>query len=179
MLSPRVTTHLPQPERRLTLKNGREVTLRPILPSDGPGLVDLFGRMSAQSLYLRFLQRLPALPEALLQRLLQVDYDRAFALVAVSREAERDALVAVARYAQARPGEPADLALAVRDDWQQLGLGKALMSALIEIGKAHGLAHFGSMMDPHNQRMRHILTALGYRVRYSAQDGLFQVDIRV
>ena len=169
----------PQYESRLMLKNGREVLLRPILPTDGPLLVDLFKRMSAQSLFLRFLRPMPALPDTLLYRFTHVNYESEFALVAVSNEEGHDALIAVGRYAQEYPGGLADLALAVRDDWQQVGLGKALLKTLIEIGKAHGLVRFGSMMDPRNQRMQHLLVELGYEVKYSVQSGFFQVEILV
>jgi acetyltransferase len=167
-----------QHESWVKLKNGREVFIRPILPTDGPLVLDLFHRMSPASLALRFLKPLDVLPDDLLYRLTHLDYQSTFALGAIVQEDERDALVAVARYAD-EPDSPADLAVAVRDDWQQLGLGKWLLARILAIGKAHGLSRIGSLMDPQNSRMKQMLSRLGYPVSYSVRSGFFQVEITV
>ena len=164
-------------ENRLKLKNGSEVFFRPILPSDEHLLVELFNRMSPQSRYLRFLSHLQALPEDLLYHFTHINYDSEFALVAVVIEADRDAIIAVGRYALDPHEDLADLAVAVRDDWQHLGLGKSLLANIIEIGKEHGIYRFASMMDPQNDIMKQTLRKLGYEVTYYLRDGVYQVEI--
>ena len=164
-------------ERRLVLKDGSAVLLRPILPADEPLLVELFERLSPQARYLRFLSHLPALPPQILHQLTHVDYRTEFALVAVVVEAGREAIVAVGRYAFDPEEEEADLAVAVRDDWQQQGLGKLLLTRVIAFGKAQGLYRFGSMMEPQNSVVKQMLAGLGYEVHYFFRDGAFQVRI--
>ena len=166
-----------QYERLLTLNNGREVYVRPILPADEGLIVDLFERLSSQSVYLRFLRDLPALPQDMLYQFTHVNYSSDLALVGLVKEDDRDALIAVARYASTPPGDLTDLAVAVRDDWQRLGLGKALLRMLVEIGKEHGIHHYSGMIDPKNKTIMKILTDLGYRVTYTLRDGFFEVDI--
>ena len=168
-----------QYESRLTLKDGREVFLRPILPSDEHLLVDLFNRMSPLSRYLRFLSHLQALPEELLYHLTHIDYDNEFALVSVVEEDGNDAIIAVSRYALDKDENIADLALAVRDDWQHLGLGKSLLSRIITIGKEHGISRFGSMMDFQNNIVKKMLLELDYEVKYYFRGGVYQVEIVV
>jgi len=70
-----------QYEQHFVLKNGIRLFIRPVLSTDGDLLVDLFNRMSARSIYLRFLRRLDALSEDLIRRFTQVDYQGEFALV--------------------------------------------------------------------------------------------------
>jgi methyltransferase (TIGR00027 family) len=166
-------------EERLKLKSGREVYLRPILETDGNLLVDLFNRISPRSLHQRFLTHLHTLPEDLLHHLTHLDYHREFALAGVAGEEGRDAIIAVCRYSLGRQGDLADLALAVRDDWQHLGLGKALLERIIAIAGQHGITRFGSMMDPGNVIMDKILKDLGYEVRYSLRGGFYEVEILV
>lgn len=164
-------------ESRLDLTNGGAVLLRPIVPADEALLVELFDRLSPQARYLRFLSHLAALPEQILHQLTHVDYATSFALAAVVEEAGRDIIIAVGRYALDPEEERADLAIAVRDDWQQLGLGKQLLARIITIGKEHGICRFGSMMDPQNSSVKKILGDLGYEVSYFFRNGAFQVNI--
>ena len=168
-----------QHEERLVLENGIEVFIRPVLRSDADLLVDLFSRMSAQSVYLRFLRRLHSLPKEMVRRFTQVDYHREFALVAVINRDGRDSIIAVGRYGQNSHEEMTDLAVAVCDEWQYLGLGKILLVKIVEIAGEHGITRFTGMMDSRNRVIRHILAELGYEVTYVLKSGFFQVDIIV
>lgn len=179
MLAPVTENYPAQYESWLTLKNGRQVFLRPILQTDEPLIVDLFNRISPQSLYLRFLSHPHTLSQEMLYHLTHVDYDSQFALIALIKEDEKDAIIAVGRYARDPHRDITDLAVAVRDDWQHVGLGKALLVNTVDIAKAHGISHFESMMDPQNHTMKRILSELGYKVEYSLQGGFFQVEIIV
>jgi acetyltransferase len=168
-----------QYESWLQLKNGREVFLRPIVSSDKHLLVALFNKMSPRSRYLRFMTHLHELPEQLLHHFTHLDYDREFALACLVEEDGKDAIIAVGRYALDPDEQIADLAVAVRDDWQHLGLGKSLLSKIISIGKEHGISHFGSMMDPQNDIMKQTLRELGYQVKYFFRNGSYEVKIDV
>jgi GNAT superfamily N-acetyltransferase len=166
-----------QYESRLTLKNGMDVFIRPIMETDEKLMVDLFNRLSPQSVYLRFLMHLHALPKDMLYRLLHVNYSTEFALAAIIDEDGKDAIIAIARYGYSPDESLADLAVAVRDDWQHLGLGKLLLKKVVDIGREHGIRRFGGMMEPDNKIMRQILVELGYKTNYVLRSGFYQVEI--
>ncbi len=168
-----------QYESWLTLKNGREIFLRPIMQTDVALIVDLFERLSAQSVYLRFLRPLHALPKDMLYRFTHINYNSEFALAGIIKEDGKDAIIAVARYAYTPHDNLTDLAVAVRDDWQHVGLGKSLLKKIVEIGKEHGICRFGGMIDPQNKIIIQILSELGYKVKCSLRSGFFQVEILV
>jgi RimJ/RimL family protein N-acetyltransferase len=169
----------PQYESRLTLKDGREVFLRPILWTDGHFLVELFNKISPDSLYFRFLRRIHSLPEDMIHRFTHVNYDSEFALVAVIEEDGKDAVIAVVRYGYNPDDGHTDFGIAIRDDWQHLGLGKSLMGRIIDIGRDHGIRSFWSIIDAQNNVMRRLLSGLGHEVKYSPQCGFLQVEILV
>jgi acetyltransferase len=182
-----------QYESRLKLKDGREVFLRPVLQTDGDLLVDLFNKLSIESIRLRFMRLLRAMPEDMLFQFTHVNYDTEFALVAVIREyglpigglkekllaAHKDAIIAVGRYAFDPQANATDFAVAVRDDWQNNGLGKLLLGKIFAIGKEHGISRFVSVISPQNNIIRQTLGGFGYEVKYSWQSGVFQVEILV
>lgn len=168
-----------QHESRLTLKDGREVFLRPILCADSDLVLDLFNRISPESLYMRFLKYYRVLPEDMLYHLTHLDYVDRFALAAVIEEEGKEAIIAVARYAHESQEDLTDLAIVVRDDWQNLGLGMSLLMKIVDAGREHGIDRFVSMMDPGNIVIRQTLARLGYEVSYTLRNGVFQVEILV
>ncbi|MBN2570236.1 MAG: GNAT family N-acetyltransferase [Deltaproteobacteria bacterium] len=168
-----------QYESKLTLKNGGEVFLRPIRDTDGPLLVELFNMLSSQSVYFRFLRPLHALSEDMLYHFTNVNYDSAFALVAVIEEDGEDAIIAVGRYAFDPRENVTDFSVAVRDDWQHLGLGKLLLKKIITIGKEHGIPRFVSMIHSENDAIKKTLRNLGYEVKYSLRSGSIFVELLV
>lgn len=166
-------------ESWLTIKDGRKIFLRPVVPLDGPLLVELFGKLSPQSVYLRFLSNLSSLPEEWVHRFTHVDYKSDFALLGLAQENGKDAVIAVGRYAFDVHTGATDLAIAVRDDWQGFGLGKPLLSKVVEIGRANGINRFESLIAPDNEIIKSILRDLGYKVTYALRSGYFLVDIYV
>jgi acetyltransferase len=168
-----------QYESWLTLKNGREVFLRPILETDQPLLVDLFNKLSYNSKRLRFLGYFSALSEDMLFHFTHVDYDSTFALVGIIKEDGKDAIIAVGRYAYDPDEHTTDLAIVVRDDWQHHGLGKSILVKIISIGKRHGIPRFVSLIDPENSIIKKILSEIGYEVKYSLKSGSIIAEILV
>lgn len=166
-------------EEQVVLKNGKSVFIRPLRETDGPLILDLFEKLGQDSIYLRFLTYLKALPEDLLFQLTHIDYSSRFAVVAVIQEAGKDAVIAVARYDYDSDKKTTDFAIVVRDDWQHGGLGKALLLKLFAIGKEHGITRLISIISPENHIMKHVLRQLGHPVKYSYAKGCTQAEISI
>lgn len=169
--------HLAQYETRMVLKNGKTVLVRPVLHTDEPLIVGLLGKLSSDSIYLRFLRPVRTLPKELLFHLTHLDYQSNFALAAVIREDEKDAIIAVARYGYDPQEHLTDFAIVVRDDWQHCGLGKQLISRIFAIGREKGISRFVSIVDSTNHAMKRILRKVDYTVNYSYEKGFTQVEV--
>lgn len=175
-----LTDEYPTPYKSfLTLKNSREILLRPIMPTDDRLVIDFFEKLSPETLYLRFLNQVRVLPKDLLHQLIHINYKSEFALVGIIKEGGKDAIVAIARYAYSSHYNITDLAVAVRDDWQHLGIGKPLLKKVVDFGRENGISCFDGIIHPENRVIMRILTELGYQVKYFSNNGLFQVKIFV
>ena len=119
------------------LRNGSRVTIRPIVPTDAPLLVDAFERLSLISRHNRFLGAKTTLTPADLRRLTIVDHHDHEALIAISVADGR--AVGVARYIRSRDGHRADVAVTVIDEWQRRGLARALIDRLAGRARAEGV----------------------------------------
>ncbi|MCX7960785.1 MAG: bifunctional acetate--CoA ligase family protein/GNAT family N-acetyltransferase [Burkholderiales bacterium] len=123
-------------EGEIVLRDGSRVPVRPIRPEDAALELRFFARLSPRTRYQRFHHELAQLPPQMLARFTQLDYDRELALVAL--EPASGEFVAVGRYFPNPDGESAEFALAVADDWQRRGIGRALLERLCECARAAG-----------------------------------------
>ncbi len=145
-------------ESEITIAGGTRVKVRAIRPEDSELEQRLFSRLSEKSRYQRFMQYLPALPANLLARFTQLDYGRELALVAILN----GEFIAVGRYAPNSDGDTAEFALAVADDWQGKGLGRALLAQLkVEARKAGYRALYGTILMA-NHEMLDLASRLGF-----------------
>lgn len=144
-------------ERTVTLRGGTPVRLRPIRPDDDAGLVALFGRLSARTIYHRFFTVRRSLPPAWVHLLTHVDYQRRMAIVAERETADGRTLIGVARYDVTAAEDTAEIALVVEDAWQGLGLGTILLHEIMRAGEARGLRVFRLDVLSENRRMLHLI----------------------
>ncbi len=126
-------------EQVLHLADGSEVVLRPIGPDDASLFQAFVRRLTARSRRFRFFVALAELSAAQLDRFVNVDPTRGWALVALSGRQEGTAIVAEARYALAQEGDNAEFAIAVADDFQRRGLGRQLVQRLLATAWRRGV----------------------------------------
>jgi acetyltransferase len=84
-------------EEWITLKDGSGIFLRPIKPSDGPLIQDLFHKLSPETIYFRFLTHLDRMQPELLKHIVEIDYETHFNLVAAIEEAEMESIIGSCR----------------------------------------------------------------------------------
>jgi len=168
-----------QYEGKIKLKDGQKVFYRPIWESDGVLLLDLFHKLSPESIRLRFMMQMRTLTEDILYQLTHVNYNSEFALVALIQEDGKDAIIAVVRYAYEPQFNATDFAVVVRDDWQHKGLGKFLLKRIFAIGKEQGIPRFFCIIDPENMLMKKLIFELGYPVKSSFKNGLHEFEITI
>lgn len=162
---------------QVSLQNGIEVCLRTLSDTDGPRILDMWSKLSPQTIYYRYLRHLEALPESVLHELTHFNYETGFALAATVMEEGSEAIVGIARFSYEPDERLYDFAVAVRDDLQNQGLGKAMVGRLFDIGRERGITRFVTMIAPQNNAMRRTLQSLRYKVKYITRGGYFQVEV--
>ena len=153
-----------------TMKDGNQVTIRPIRPEDEPLMVKFHETLSDRSVYLRYFCSLSLSRRVEHERLLRIcfgDYDREMALVAERTDpvtGERR-IIAVGRMNKLHVGNEAEVAVLVSDQYQKLGLGNELLRRVVEIARDEKLSRVSAEMLTDNVAMQVITKHLGFRVR--------------
>ena len=182
---PAIRPYPAQYSSRWKMKDGKEVSIRPIRPEDEPLMVRFHETLSDSTVYLRYfhMQRLDArIAHERLIRKCFVDYDREIALVADRVEAEtgRHELLGVGRLTRQPNFRDAELGILVTDHCQGGGLGTELLARLIEVARKEKVQRVIAHILSENQAMlrlaRHFHFTLSQDEDPTALLGILNLD---
>ena len=144
------------------LSSGRDVTIRPIRPDDGPSLRAAYEALSPTSKYRRFLAPKPHLTEADTRYLVHVDGRDHVALVATPVEHPRS-ILGVARFVRLREDPAmAEFAVVVGEEVRREGLATALLARLAQAAAERGITRLKATMLAENEpAQRLVRTRMG------------------
>jgi RimJ/RimL family protein N-acetyltransferase len=147
-------------DREFTLRDGRRARLRPIRSGDAEPLRGFVDGLSERSRRLRFFGYKPPLDPELARTMTRVDFRDRMAFVAVLEDDAR--MVADCRLCRTS-NRQAEVAIAVADDCQGLGLGRALLEHVLIAAAAAGFEEIVAQVRYDNERMIRLLRDLGFR----------------
>lgn len=151
---------------RVRLDDGREVVLRPVLAIDADAAQDFVRGLSLESRRKRFHLPIRELSPSLLRQLTDVDHVGHVAIVAEALSGDDEpTIVADARYV--KDGDETHFAIAVADDWQNAGLGRAMTRRLLRYAARRGIARLVADMLIGNVAMTRLVASFGGRLTMS------------
>ena len=160
----------------VSLRDGGHVEIRVLNQDDQPAFLEALDRMSASSLYRRFISAKRTFTPQEVGSFLNIDFVTHVALVAIFEEIGQLRIVGTGRYIVASPGR-AEVAFAVIDQYQGQGIGKALLHHLAAIACESGLEELFAEVLPSNLAMLKVFEKSGYSVKM--QRGPSVVDVTI
>ncbi|MCU0499497.1 MAG: bifunctional acetate--CoA ligase family protein/GNAT family N-acetyltransferase, partial [Anaerolineae bacterium] len=163
-------------------QNGETINIRPIRPEDEPMLVRFHESLSERTVYMRFFSVMKLGQRVAHERLSRIafpDYDREMTLVAnrLNPETSEPEILGTARLIRSHTRKEAEYSLIVTDRFQGQGLGRKLLSSLVELGRKEGLDRIYGYVLPDNQHMLKVSESLGFQQQYVKEDNIMRVTI--
>jgi GNAT superfamily N-acetyltransferase len=152
-----------------TTHKGTTIVLRPVKVSDEPLLKDFFYGLSDRSLSFRFASSRRDVPHERLQQFTVIDYTRELAILAVVQDGPREEVVGTGGWFADEAHDTAEVAFAVKDAYQNRGIGTALLDYLRELGSQQGFTAFTADVLAANDAMLHVFKKAGFAI--SETDG--------
>ncbi|TWA84372.1 acetyltransferase [Azospirillum brasilense] len=167
-------------EDRITIKDGRQFLVRPILPEDEPLVHHMVANQTQEDLRLRFFAPLKRLSHQAAARLTQMDYDREMGLVAVGPDPETGDTImyGVVRITADPDNLRAEYAVMVRSDMKGQGLGYQLMNKILDYARSRGIREVYGEVLRENTSMLGMCRALGF-IRKENLDEPGVVEVRI
>jgi acetyltransferase len=149
----------------------RTLTLRPIRPEDEAQHRAFFECLEPEDIRLRVFYSRRSIEHSELARLVQIDYEREMAFVAVATGPDgAEQTLGVVRGLADPDNVAAEFGVIVRSDLKGRGLGRLLMDKLIRYLRARGTQRIVGEVLPENAGMRALARQLGF-VEGPAVDG--------
>ncbi|MGB7934290.1 MAG: GNAT family N-acetyltransferase [Gammaproteobacteria bacterium] len=155
----------PYPEqyiRRPRLRDGTQVTLRPIRPEDEPLWHELIASSSAESIRFRFRSIFRHANHQMAVKYCTIDYERELAIVVETRVDNQRRLIGVGQLITDLNHESAEYAVIVPDPWQGRGVGALLLDYCLVLATRWGIAEVVAETDPENMRMLSLFHKRGF-----------------
>lgn len=152
------------------LVDGAQVIIRPIRPEDAVIEREFVNGLSQRSRYFRFMYALSEITPKLLSRFTQIDYDRDMALIAVIEQDGNETQIGVARYYTMPDPISCEFAIVVADDWQNKGVARSLMAALVGATRSRHYSCMVGTVLKENTRMLQFTKSLGFKAEVNAED---------
>jgi acetyltransferase len=144
----------------------------PIRPEDEALHRAFIEGLSSEDLRLRFFSSRRELPRSELARLVQIDYSREMAFIALDTRADGSPNTVGEVRAVCDPDNvDAEFAIMVRSDLKGRGLGHLLLGKMIRYLREHGTQRMVSDVLRDNPAMRELARASGLQADASASDG--------
>ncbi|HVP39331.1 MAG TPA: GNAT family N-acetyltransferase [Candidatus Saccharimonadales bacterium] len=166
----------PYPEelvRRVRLRGGEALTLRPIRPEDEPHWMAMLGSCSRETIYMRFRYMFQWADHRAATRYCYTDYDREIAMVAEREDGGEPRLVGVGRLVADPDHQAVEYAVLVSDAWQNRGLGGVLTDACMEIARGWGLRRMVAQTTSDNARMLALFEKRGFAIE-PGEEGIME-----
>lgn len=167
---------LPPWHQEITLRNGRQVLIRPIRPDDALPLRAAFPLLEPEEVRMRFLHTLKELSPEQAERFCRPDPMTEFALVAAEPYPAGEALVGAVARVSINPGTAdAEFAILVSHYINGMGLGRVLMQRLARWSRGKDLHRlYGEVLES-NAPMLGLAKSLGFQREDTNIPGLARV----
>ena len=165
-------------EQTVSLAAERSLRIRAIRPDDRENLLRGFRHLSPASVRDRFFTVKHDLTETELDYFTRVDFASHVALVAELAVDGAWCPVAVGRFVRIEelPGH-AELAITVIDEFQGLGIGSALLRALIACARQLELSHLDATVFAENRRVSRLFRRSGLPLQTWVHDGICNLSL--
>jgi GNAT superfamily N-acetyltransferase len=161
-----------------SLRDGRALEIRALQPADRDDLIAAVRRMSDESIYRRFFSPRRHFSEGEVDYYINVDFINHVALVAVLPDQGRAVILGGARYVVTQPGT-AEVAFAVDDAHQGLGIGALLMKHLAAMARRAGLERLTAEVLAGNAAMLSVFSKSGLRASTKRERDTMHVTLEL
>jgi acetyltransferase len=166
---------------RFVAKDGRVIRVREIGPGDATLLVEIFKHMSGESRYQRYNQPMEKVePVRVWKEAIHIAYedrDREYGLIAFADGADgKEIPIGAARLVKTGEGT-AEVAISLRDDFQNLGIGTKMMRRLAFDARDLGYRMLTASIRNDNPAIWRVFNSLPFAVKRVVEGNFSELTI--
>ena len=165
-------------EEYRSIKDRTGLCFRPVRINDEGLIKDFFYSLSDQSLQRRFMSLRRDIPHQLRQDFVVIDYTKEFVALATIMAERKEVVVGMGQIAKDDITLFPEVAFAVRDDYQNRGIGFELLDYLTIFAKKEGLHGFTANVLMENQPMLRVFEKTGFTIQRKLEEGVYNLVMK-
>ncbi len=152
--------------------NGRKITLRPAKPVDDRRIQEHFYQLEKADVISRFFHEKTRFLRDDVEVMSQIDYKRNLTIIALEGEMGFDRVIGVGSYYLEPATNMAEVAFSVSKDYQNQGIGRALIRKLGEAARNRGINGLFAVTSTSNKNMIKLFKSLPYKTQSEVDDDM-------
>jgi GNAT superfamily N-acetyltransferase len=163
---------------RTTLKNGKTMSVRPLLPSDEIAYRNFFYALKEETVFLRFFHSVTIFSRKMAQEhWANIDYRKNISLIGSVKFRGNKEIVGIGTYARI-DDTWAEVAFVVRDDFQGQGIAAYLLGELEKVARINGYTGFFASILPENTAMLNLCKKRYSDITMREKDGEVAIHMK-
>jgi RimJ/RimL family protein N-acetyltransferase len=154
----------------ITLRDGRAVHIRAMSPADEAEILQAFDRLSVDARYMRFMRSVREPNLERVRKTLASFPARGLGIVATVPAADGIDVVGSAIFVLGGDPSTCEFAITIAADYGGAGLGRTLLTALIDAAKQRGLKEMEGFVLASNKPMLRLAARVGFSVSVDPED---------
>jgi RimJ/RimL family protein N-acetyltransferase len=98
-------------------------------------------------------------------------------ILAAIRQGEKEVIIGTGQYSMIEATHSAEVGFAVRDDYQNKGIGTELFAHLTYLAKRQGLLGFYAEVLVENKAMLHLFDKMGFDIKKRREEGVYELEM--
>jgi len=154
----------------VTLRDGRAVHIRAMRPADEAEILQAFDRLSQDARYMRFMRTVREVNTERLRKTLASFPASGLGLVATVPATDGIDIVGTAIFVLGSDPATCEFAITIAADYGGAGLGRTILTALIDAAKQRGLQEMEGFVLAANKPMLRLAARVGFSVSVDPDD---------
>lgn len=161
-----------------TTNSGLKIHLRPVRISDEPLLKDFFYSLSEGTMHKRFMQAQRSMPHEVLQgSFVVIDYSKEMIILSTVQHDQKEVITGLAQFTTNKGSHTAEVAIVIKDEYQNKGIGTELLIHLSYIAKKQGLLGFSADVLKENRAMLHLFEKVGFNIEKKTKPDIYTLSL--
>ncbi len=136
---------------------------------------DFFYALSSASMYRRFMSTRMDMPHERLQEFGVIDYSNRMMILAIVEGDRKETIAAIGQYEINDKMHTAEVALVVKDKYQNMGVGHDLLTYLTRLARRRGLLGFTAEVLVENKQMLNLFKNMGFDTEKRSDEGTYEM----
>jgi acyl-CoA hydrolase/RimJ/RimL family protein N-acetyltransferase len=161
-----------------TSNSGLKILLRPVRISDEPLVKDFFYSLSEGTMHKRFMQAQRSMPHEVLQEsFVVIDYSKEMVILSILQQNQKEIITGLAQFTSNEGSHTAEVAIVIKDEYQNQGIGTELLTHLTYIAKRQGLLGFSADVLKDNRAMLHLFEKIGFNIEKKTKPDVYTLSL--